>query len=531
MPAPRRPWLEELAQAYDLARLPTDRTDREMVFGVLDDPGRQEQRQVAFEPDRNGNLVVFGTGGSGKSTLLRSLAVAASITVRGGPCWVYGLDFGSRGLHMLEQLPHVGAIIDGEDHERITRLLRLLREAIDERSARYATAGAGSLTDYRRLAKAPDEPRILLLLDGVSAFRQTYEIGERSRWFEMLLGIAADGRPVGVHLLISADRPASVPSALGSSLQRRVVLRMADDNEYALLGLPSDVLSLLSPPGRGLLDRHEIQVAVHGGSTDVLAQGEAMAHLAESMEKAGVMRARPIQRLADEIPIEQLPAQVDGLPTLGMESDELTPIGFEPAGSFLVCGPPGSGRTTALQALEQALRRWNPDVRAIYIGNPRSPLSGIEGWHAVAITPEEAAKLSRALLDDPTAFADGGRPLALFVEGVPDFVNSVADLPLQDLIKRALESGAIVVGEGETTSLAGSYPLQQLVKSYRSGIALQPDQVDGTSLFKTNFPRASRADFPPGRGLYVSKGLAQIVQLPQPQVQVEAGQAAVRGAV
>lgn len=531
VPAPRRPWLEELAQAYDLARLPTDRTDREMVFGVLDDPGRQEQRQVAFEPDRDGNLVVFGTGGSGKSTLLRSLAVAASITVRGGPCWVYGLDFGSRGLHMLEQLPHVGAIIDGEDHERITRLLRLLREAIDERSARYATAGAGSLTDYRRLAKAPDEPRILLLLDGVSAFRQTYEIGERSRWFEMLLGIAADGRPVGVHLLISADRPASVPSALGSSLQRRVVLRMADDNEYALLGLPSDVLSLLSPPGRGLLDRHEIQVAVHGGSTDVLAQGEAMAHLAESMEKAGVMRARPIQRLADEIPIEQLPAQVDGLPTLGMESDELTPIGFEPAGSFLVCGPPGSGRTTALQALEQALRRWNPDVRAIYIGNPRSPLSGIEGWHAVAITPEEAAKLSRALLDDPTAFADGGRPLALFVEGVPDFVNSVADLPLQDLIKRALESGAIVVGEGETTSLAGSYPLQQLVKSYRSGIALQPDQVDGTSLFKTNFPRASRADFPPGRGLYVSKGLAQIVQLPQPQVQVEAGQAAVRGAV
>ena len=519
LPAPRRPWLEELAGAYDLARLPSRRSDAQMVFGVLDDPGGQDQRPVAFEPDRDGNLVVFGTGGSGKSTLLRSLAVAASITVRGGPCWVYGLDFGSRGLHMLEQLPHVGAVIDGDDHERIVRLLRMLREAIDERAARYSSAGAGSLTDYRRLAQAPTEPRILLLLDGVSAFRQAYEIGERSRWFDTLLGIAADGRPVGVHLVVSADRPASVPSALGSSLQRRVALRMADENEYALLGLPSDVLSLTSPPGRGLLDDHEIQVAVHGGNTDVLAQAEAMARLAESMQKAGVLPARAIERLPDEIRIEQLPAETSGRPTLGMESDELIPIGFEPAGSFLVCGPPGSGRTTALQTLEQALRRWNPTIRAIYIGNARSPLSGMEGWDDVAVTAEEAAELSRTLVDRPAGLTTAGQPLALFVEGVPDFVNTLADLPLQELIKRALDSGAIVVGEGETTSLAGSYPLQQLVKSYRTGIALQPDQVDGTALFKTSFPRAARAEFPPGRGFYVSKGRAQIVQLPLPQQQ------------
>jgi len=518
VPAPRQPWLEELATAYDLARLPTKRTDREMVFGVLDDPGGQDQRPVAFEPERDGNLVVFGTGGSGKSALLRSLTVAASITVRGGPCWVYGLDFGSRGLHMLEQLPHVGAVVDGDDHERVVRLLRMLRGTIDERATRYAATGAGSLSDYRKLAGAPEEPRFLLLLDGVSAFRQAYEIGERSRWFDTLLGIAADGRPVGVHLVVSADRPASVPSALGSSLPRRVVLRMADDNEYGLLSLPGDVLSLTSPPGRGLLDGYEIQVAVHGGSRDVLTQGEAMAQLAASMEKAGVAPAPPILRLADEIRIEQLPAQVDGHPALGIESDELVPIAFEPVGSFLVCGPPGSGRTTALAALEQALRRWNPKVRALYIGNARSPLSGLDVWEASAVAPEEAAELARTLLADSKALGDEDRPTALFVEGLPDFVNSVADLPLQDLIKRALDHGALVVGEGETTSLAGSYPLQQLVKSHRCGIALQPDQADGMALFKTNFPRASRADFPQGRGFYVSKGRAQIVQLPLPQV-------------
>jgi S-DNA-T family DNA segregation ATPase FtsK/SpoIIIE len=78
---------------------------------------------------------------------------------------------------MLEQLPHVGAIITGDDSERIARLLGRLRVLIDERADRYTKAAAGSITQYRELAGQPDEPRILLLVDGVGAFRQAYEVG------------------------------------------------------------------------------------------------------------------------------------------------------------------------------------------------------------------------------------------------------------------------------------------------------------------------------------------------------------------
>jgi DNA segregation ATPase FtsK/SpoIIIE, S-DNA-T family len=381
---------------------------------------------------------------------------------------------------------------------------------------RYAAAGASTLTQYRSRSGAADEPRVLVLLDGVAAFRQAYEIGERSRWFDMLVNIAADGRGVGVHLAISADRPASVPSALGSSIQRRVVLRMADDMEYALLGLPTDVLGVRSPAGRALFDGYEVQIAVLGGSNDVFAQAEATAGLAESMKRAGVSVAPGIVRLSEEIPLGGLPATVGELPTLGMESDELAPIGFTPSGSFLVAGPPGSGRTTALVGLEQSLRRWNASVRAIYFGTARSQLAGLETWDRAAVTPEEAVELATELSDEIAASANG-RPIAIFVEGAPDFINTVADVPLQDMLKVALDHGVFVVGEGETSALAGSYPLQQLVKSYRTGIALQPDQVDGTTLFKTGFPRANRADFPFGRGFYVSRGKAQVVQLPLPK--------------
>ena len=37
VPAPRKPWLEELAATYDLALLPNPRTDSRLLLGVRDE--------------------------------------------------------------------------------------------------------------------------------------------------------------------------------------------------------------------------------------------------------------------------------------------------------------------------------------------------------------------------------------------------------------------------------------------------------------------------------------------------------------
>ncbi|MBE3074399.1 MAG: cell division protein FtsK, partial [Actinobacteria bacterium] len=123
LPSPRVPWRPELRPVYDLARLLTAGRDDQLVFGVADDPDHQAQPVVSFNPDKEGNLAVFGAGGSGKSVFLRTIALAAGLAPRGGPCHVYGIDFGNHALSMLESLPHVGSIVPGADHERLTRLL------------------------------------------------------------------------------------------------------------------------------------------------------------------------------------------------------------------------------------------------------------------------------------------------------------------------------------------------------------------------------------------------------------------------
>ena len=48
------------------------------------------------------------------------------------------------------------------------------------------------------------------------------------------------------------------------------------------------------------------------------------------------------------------------------------------------------------------------------------------------------------------------------------------------------------------------------------GLALQPDQNDGLTIFKTPFPRANRGDFPPGRGYLVADGRVTLLQVAEP---------------
>jgi S-DNA-T family DNA segregation ATPase FtsK/SpoIIIE len=515
LPTPRLPWRPELRAVYDLARLQTQ-PDDQLVFGVADDPDNQDQPVVAFNPDKEGNLAVFGASGSGKSVLLRTIAAAAGLTTCGGSCQVYGIDFGNHALSMLESLPHVGSIVPGADHERLTRLLTFLRKTIDERAVRYSRVSAATITDYRRIAEAPDEPRIIVLVDGLTAFRQAYETGGRVRWLDLFTALAADGRPAGVHFVISVDQRTGMPSSLASAVQRRVVLRMAHPDDYGFLGVAGDVLSMSSPPGRGLLNGEEIQCAVMGGTPEVTAQSRAVAALGESMHAAGTGQAPAIGSLTRRVLVGALPSQVEGRPVLGIGSASLSPLTFEPRGSFLVTGPSGSGRTTSLASLARSLRRWNSGM-ALYLVTPKqsSELAALTDWTQVAAGTDATVALAGRLL----AELHDGRPptpLAVVIERADDLVGTPAESALSGLVKACIDNDQFVVAEGETMFFSSSFGLPGMVKSSRSGLALQPEGIEGQTVFRSGFPAFNSADMPQGRGFLVQRGRPELLQVGVP---------------
>lgn len=509
---PRKPWLDELATTYDFSKLPNPRTDERLLLGVADDPARQEQPTVFYEPDKDGNMAIYGTGGSGKSAALRGIAIAAAVTPRGGPVHMYGIDCGSSGLKMLDGLPHVGEIIDGDDVERVGRLLRLLRDIADERSSRYADVRASTIVEYRSLADRPDEKRIFVLLDGMSAFRETYEYSSLSSLWDIFLQLATDGRPLGIHLVITGDRPNSVPASLLASIQRRLVLRLSSEDDYLSMNVPRDVLSSSSPPGRGLLGGLEVQLAVLGGNSNLALQAREVHKLSQAMLRQGLDPAPKIQRLPEQVDLDLLPAGSPDLPVIGVDDETLQPAEIMAKGPLLLAGPPGAGRTVALVSLAYALRRSNPDTELVYIGSRRSAVASLPLWNRSIVGADDLS----GMVEDLTEHSSGNPgKVAFFIEGLTEFTDTVAESGVAQLVTASLKADQWVIGESETSTWSSAWSLAQPFKSGRRGLLVNPGDIEGDSLLSTSLGRVS-PQFIPGRGYIVGRGKARKLQIALP---------------
>ncbi|SDQ42689.1 DNA segregation ATPase FtsK/SpoIIIE, S-DNA-T family [Curtobacterium sp. UNCCL20] len=509
---PRKPWLDQLPDTIDVGALPAS-DGSNLVIGTVDVPEAQQQTAFGIDLDVVGNLVVLGAGGSGKSAALRAVAVAASSVADRFPVQITALDFGGGGMSMLEDLPTVGTVISGPDDERITRLLADLEATISDRSTRFAAARAANLREYRSVTGVA-EPRILVLVDGVGAFRNEYEFRPGSQQvFDQVVAIAATGRALGVHFVMAADRIGAFPSNLQATIGERIVLRLASDLEYTAADVPVDVLED-AVPGRGLVDEHEVQLGVPGGSADLVVQSAAVDELAVDLRRRGVASAPPIRRLPTVVDRAALPSAVDGRPTIGLADDTLAPIGIPTDGLFVVTGPFGSGRSTTMQTLIRSVRETWPERPAHLIVGRRSALRDATDWASASTDGSAAETLagSLATMLESDSIEPAAEPV-IVIENVGDFEGLPAEGQVARLIKAARRAGVFVLAEADTVTAPSAWQLFGELKTARAGIALQPEETDGLTLFRTAFPRVTRSDFPVGRGIMVDSGRITRVQV------------------
>jgi S-DNA-T family DNA segregation ATPase FtsK/SpoIIIE len=459
-------------------------------------------------------MLVYGTSGAGKTVTLRTLAIAAGAGRTLGATTVYGIDFGSGALRSLEALPHVGTIVTGDDVERIQRLFRTLRDTLDSRAQRFSEVNASTLGEYREITGDHDEPCVLLLLDGFGTFRQEWESGaNRVETYATFMRVLGEGRPLGVHIVATADRYGAVPTAVSANITKRVVLRLSDENSYGILGVPRDVLSERSAPGRGIVDGLETQIAVIGGTPNVAEQNAAAIALGERFSRHGVAVAETIGALPVSYPQQNLPDHVGGSPALGIGEHTLGPVAFEPIGTFLVAGPPLSGKSTALRGIVRAMERFDSGTEMYHIGGRRAALAGYRPWKRRASRIEDVRALAKDLTELVSDESETTRVL-IVLENLIEYSDTDADRALKELFQAVNRSDQLLIADGDIAQLGSGYGLIGELKASRHGIALRPETFDGDTLFKTPFPKVQRHEFPEGRGIFVEHGRPLTVQLP-----------------
>lgn len=528
VPTPHRPWLPPLGAAIGLEETigvfpPADDT-LQLPLGVADEPARQAQYAWALDLDQLGSVVIYGSAGSGKTTALRSVAASTALRFRPDQVRLYALDFGSRGLASLSQLPHCGGVVTPDEIDRVRRLLAMLEVEAIERRAALGSVGASSSAEYRRATGRP-MPEIVVLVDGFAGFWAAVEPIDRSAHAELFQRLVADGKAVGQHFVVTADRRTAIPHAMASTVPGRLVLRMANPDEYGSLGLPHLAREQVDPdPGRAFTaDGLELQIAglrtPEGGDGihQVQRLTQLAAHLQQYYPDPGVP---PVRLLPEQVSLAELPVPTAGtwqIP-IGLDEASLEPavIDLGEAPTFLIAGPDLSGRTTALAAITRGVMAAHPGGPAYLVSGRSTPLAAIAGWTKTGIGESAADVLAELVgtLDDRVR---GGftEPVLVVVDDADDLTEGRPADHLDALQKRARDAGVVVVAALSTFKAMRSYTnWTQSLRNSRHGLLLQPDlDNDESDVFHLRIPERAGLHLPAGRGYLVRRGPATLIQV------------------
>ncbi|WP_147680817.1 FtsK/SpoIIIE domain-containing protein [Actinomyces ruminicola] len=316
--APWRPWApplparvrraqaQALAASRDCAAAAPDRVVAESRpvpdgnwFTLLLTDLPEQQSLGTWEWSPADPLLVMGAPGCGRSTVVYSAAVGA---LSRGVC-VHVCAQPRTPAERLAGLAGVGTVVGGDDPRRLTRL--------------WSLAAAGALRGD------------LLVIDDVdvmlAAVDEALGPGEGQALLESLVRAAA---PTGTGVLVAAPLTAA-NARWNVPLRRRLVLGAVQPTQASLAGLPRGVVTGTGP-GRGIL----------------LDGGQATPCQVVLPDAAEDRAPGPGPRRLEEIP--RLVPRAPGVWAVG--GDRAAPVPA-PAGSVLVVGPPGSGRSNAVAAL------------------------------------------------------------------------------------------------------------------------------------------------------------------------------------
>lgn len=243
-------------------------------------------------------LLAGGTG-SGKSAALQVWLRSLAIHVPPGRLRMVLFDYkGGAGLAPLATLPHVELLATDLDIGALSWQLRHLKNVLLRRKRLLAEEGFADIVQWEAASAATAPPRLLVVIDEFQALAE-----EHPRLLGVITRLAAQGRSLGLHLLLSTQRPGpAVTPDLRATVDLRVTLHCAEAADSITVRDDDLASRLPRQPGRALVGEIELQFALSSDPAFPAVKAST------GTVAAGALWPLPLPR---EIDADELPSGTD----------------------------------------------------------------------------------------------------------------------------------------------------------------------------------------------------------------------------
>ncbi len=485
----RRPYPDPLPEQLRSEELPAsaDSPPGGVPFALVDLPDEQRQDVRYWVPGVDGSMLIYGIPGAGTSTALATLALGLASVYSADDAHLYVIDADANLLAPLESLPHCGAVIGPDDPERLGRLARHLSDEVTRRKSLSVKIGGPR-------AVQESEPKVVLMVDNVAALRAAASENRvvEAAW-SSLEQVIRDGPALGLCAVLTATHERALSSALSSQFANRLVMRLGDTTAYTAFGIrKGDVPTFV--PGRAVdpSDLTELQLAI--AATSLAEAAPAW----PSRRGHGERPVRSVNRLPTQVTVAEVTAASEHRPRgiaaaigLSIATGDEALLELEWGENAVVAGGPGTGRSSLLVAIAEAVRAVAPDTPLFGVCPRGGPLNDVE-WIDRPQTPPDVARWVDGIE------ASVGRRVVLIDDaerlGGPSF----------ERLAKIRSDGLIVVVSGRADRLRDSAGWAKPLMRGRTGVLLRPSDQDG-ELVKT--PLGLRLErFAAHRGLVINDG-------------------------
>lgn len=194
--------------------------------------------------------LIAGTTGSGKSETLQTYLLSLAINFSPDDVAYFIIDYKGGGMaNLFDGLPHLVGAISNLSGNQIQRALASIKSENRRRQRMLNEAGVNNINNYTRLYKdgsiAEPMPHLLIIVDEFAELKR-----EEPDFMKQLISVAQVGRSLGVHLILSTQKPAgTVDDNIWSNSKFRLCLRVQDVQDSKDMLKKPDA-AYLTNPGR-----------------------------------------------------------------------------------------------------------------------------------------------------------------------------------------------------------------------------------------------------------------------------------------